>query len=132
MTFKILFARTFSCSYKNYQPITYNSSCTIRIQKSVSKTSAKKETNLDPNNFKNYRPVSNLPLVSKVLEKVVNSHIEDHLTLNDFHEEHQSAYRQFHSTESALRKVHTDILQSLDPNDVTILVMLDLSAAFQF
>jgi hypothetical protein len=90
----------------------------------------KKKTNLDPNTFKNYRPVSNLPFVSKVLEKVVNSCIEDNLTLNNLHEEHRSAYSQFHSTESARLKVQTDILQSLDQNDVTILVMLDLSAAF--
>ena len=89
-----------------------------------------KKANLEPNTLKNYRPVSNLPFISKVLEKVVNSRIEDHLTLNNLHEEHQSAYRQSHSTESALLKVQTDILQSLDQNDVTVLVMLDLSAAF--
>jgi hypothetical protein len=50
--------------------------------------------------------------------------------LNNLHEEHQSAYRKFHSTETALLKVQNDILNSLDRNDVTMLVMLDLSAAF--
>ena len=80
--------------------------------------------------LKNYRPVSDLPFVSKVLEKVVSSRIEEHLISNNLHEQHQSAYRTFHSTETALLKVQNDILQSLDKNNVTVLVMLDLSAAF--
>jgi hypothetical protein len=56
--------------------------------------------------------------------------LKSHLSLNNLHEEHQSAYRKFHSTETALLKVQNDILNSLDRNDVTMLVMLDLSAAF--
>ena len=80
--------------------------------------------------LKNYRPVSNLPFVSKVLEKVVSSCIEEHLISSNLDEQHQSAYRKFHSTETALLKVQNDILQSLDKNNVTVLVMLDLSAAF--
>ena len=89
-----------------------------------------KKENLDANTLKNYRPVSNLPFVSKILEKVVSSRIEEHLTLNNLHEEHQSAYRKFHSTETALIKVQNDILQSLDQNEIAVLVLLDLSAAF--
>ena len=77
--------------------------------------------------LKNYRPVSNLPFVSKVLEKVVCSRIEKHLISNNLDEQHQSAYRKFHSTETALLKVQNDILQSLDKNNHTVLVMLDLS-----
>lgn len=80
--------------------------------------------------MKNYRPVSNLPYVSKILEKVVDACLESHLSLNNLHEEHQSAYRKFHSTQTALLKVQNDILNSFDRNDVTMLVMLDLSAAF--
>ena len=79
---------------------------------------------------KNYRPVSNLPFVSKVLEKVVSSRIDEHLTVNNLHEEHQSAYKKLHSTETALVKVQNVILQSLGQNEVTVLVLLDLSAAF--
>ena len=52
-----------------------------------------KKPGLDQNMFKNYRPVSNLPFVSKVLEKVVSSRIEEHLISNNLHEQHQSAYR---------------------------------------
>ena len=89
-----------------------------------------KKAGLDQNTMKNYRPVSNLPFISKVLEKVVDKRIEQHLDSNNLHEKHQSAYRKFHSTETALLKVQNDILQSLDQKKVTILVMLDLSAAF--
>ena len=60
---------------------------------------------LDENAFKNYRPVSNLPFVSKVLEKVVSACIEEHLTSKNLQEEHKSAYRKFHSTITALSKV---------------------------
>jgi hypothetical protein len=49
---------------------------------------------------------------------------------NNLHEVNQSAYRKFHSPETALLKVQNDILQSLDNNNVAILVMFDLSAAF--
>ena len=50
--------------------------------------------------------------------------------VNNLHEELQSAYRKFHCTETALLKVQSDILQSLDKGNVTVLVMLELSAAF--
>ena len=85
-----------------------------------------KKPDLDQNTMKNYRPVSNLPFKSKVLEKVVSSRVEEHLLSNNLHEEHQSAYRKFHFTETALLKVQNDFLQSLDQNNVTVLVMLDL------
>ncbi len=43
---------------------------------------------------------------------------------------HQSSYRKFHSTETALLKVHNDILLKMDQQEITLLVLLDLSAAF--
>ena len=89
-----------------------------------------KKLGLDKNELKNYRPVSNLPFVSKVLEKVVDVQIEQHLSENRLHEMHQSAYRKFHSTETALLEIQNDILKSLDMGNNTILVLLDLSAAF--
>ena len=89
-----------------------------------------KKPSLDQNTLKNYRPVSNLPFISKVLEKVVDKRVEQHLSQNNLHEKHQSAYRKFHSTETALLKLQSDILQSLDHNKVTVLVLLYLSAAF--
>ena len=89
-----------------------------------------KKPGLDQNLLNNYRPVSNLLFISKILEKVVDMRLEQHLTTNNLHEDHQSVYRKFHSTETALLEVQNDVLQSFDQNIVTIMVQLDLSAAF--
>ena len=79
---------------------------------------------------KNYRPVSNLPFVSKLIEKAVALQLIDHLTANQLMEVFQSAYRTGHSTETALIRVQNDILWELDHQNIVLLVLLDLSAAF--
>ena len=89
-----------------------------------------KEPHLDPENISNYRPVSNLPFLSKILEKTVNQQLEQHLESNQMLSKFQSAYRKHHSTETVLLKVQNDILEALDEGYGTILVMLDVSAAF--
>jgi hypothetical protein len=89
-----------------------------------------KKPALEKDILKNYRPVSNLPFISKVLEKVVESCLENHLASNYLHDRVQSAYRAGHSTETALLRVHHDITCALDKNRCAVLVMLDLSAAF--
>jgi hypothetical protein len=71
-----------------------------------------------------------LPFVSKILEKVVANRLEEHLESNSLHDDLQSAYRACHSTETALRRVHHDITLALDNNSCAVLVMLNLSAAF--
>jgi hypothetical protein len=60
-----------------------------------------RKSGLDPNVLKNYRPVSNLPFISKVLKKVADTQIEKHLELHQLHNINQSAYRKDHSTETA-------------------------------
>ena len=89
-----------------------------------------KKSTLDPNSLKNYRPVSNLPFLSKILEKVVLSQLFSYLNSHNLISVSQSAYRPFHSTETALVKVNSDILNSLDSSNFSILTLLDLSAAF--
>ena len=89
-----------------------------------------KKSSLDPDVLNNYRSVSNLPFVSKIIEKVVDARLENHLRENDLHEPLQSAHRKHHSTETALIKIQSDILQALDSGRVAALVLLDLSAAF--
>ena len=80
--------------------------------------------------MKNYRPVSNLPFISKVLEKVVAKRLDDHMLDNNLYSSVQSAYRERHSTETALLKVQSDILTALNSGSGAVLLMLDLSAAF--
>ena len=89
-----------------------------------------KKPTADHKVFANFRPVSNLKYISKLIEKAVAVQLNDHLALNDLHVPFQSAYRSCHSTESALMKVHNDIMMSLDNGNCVILVLLDLSAAF--
>ena len=62
---------------------------------------------MDKNILKNYRPVSNISYISKIMEKLVCSEINEHLDLNNLMEDFQSAYRQRHSTETALLRVNT-------------------------
>ena len=89
-----------------------------------------KKDDLDPEVLKNYRPVSNLSFFSKVLERVVAARLTNYMTINQLHEPMQSAYRACHSTETALVRVQNDILRTLDQGGAAILVLLDLSAAF--
>ena len=89
-----------------------------------------KKYNDDPNELANYRPISNLPFLSKLLEKVVCQRITEHLTSNNLLSPSQSAYRKNHSTETSLVRVTNDILMALESGRSTVLVTIDISAAF--
>ena len=80
--------------------------------------------------FKNLRPVSNLPFISKLTENAVSNQTHCHMTVNNLFPPFQSAYRKNHSTETALLKITNDILLNMNKQHVTLLVVLDLSAAF--
>ena len=89
-----------------------------------------KKISLDQEIFNNFRPISNLVYISKLIEKVIASRLHSHMTNNNLYEELQSSYRKFHSTETALTCVHDDILRAIDDNKSVLLIMLDLGAAF--
>ena len=89
-----------------------------------------KRPGLDKEVLNNYRLVLNLPFVSKLLEKMVEHRLKDHLDINNLHDFHQSAYRNNYSTKTALVKVQNDIAEALDQKRVVVLVMLDLSSVF--
>ena len=78
----------------------------------------------------NYRPISNLKVISKIIEKVVAVRLQKYLEANHLNEPLQSAYKPFHSCETALVRVHNDILVSVDKRHCVMLLLLDLSAAF--
>ena len=92
-------------------------------------TFAKKD-NLDVSQPKNFRPVSNLPYLSKLLEKVVKTRLQEFLDEHDLMPSHQSAYSKFHSTETALLHLYNDLLVASDQGQVSGLCLLDLTAAF--
>lgn len=89
-----------------------------------------KRPNLAPDVMKNYRPISQLPFVSKILEKVVLKQLLLFLNGNSIVETSKSGFKAAHSTESALFKVLNYIFLTLDKGDAAILVLLDLSAAY--
>ena len=80
--------------------------------------------------LKKIRPVSNLPFLSKLIEKVIARRLFAHLQDNGIMEKFQSAYKAKHSTETALLRVYNDVMLCIDQGKGCILVLLDLSAAF--
>ena len=73
-----------------------------------------KKSNLDPEVLSNYRPVSKLPYLSKILERAVADQLQTHLDANHLHVKFQSAYRRGHSTETALLRILNDLLAMID------------------
>ena len=89
-----------------------------------------KDENGDINSYKNYRPISNLPFLSKILEKCVQKQLDEHLNINNLHATHQSGYRKNHSCETATLTIYNDLLCLNDTKSKVVLLLLDLSAAF--
>ena len=80
--------------------------------------------------FSNLRPISNLHFISKLTECAVFDRLQPHMLDHALYPLPQSAYRKSHSTETELIKVQNDILMNMDRQQVTLLVLLNLSAAF--
>ena len=89
-----------------------------------------KKEGLDQDDVKNYRPISNLTYISKLVERMVCKQLTAFLEEHSLLPEHQSGFRARHSTETALLKVFSDIMSAADRGEVTLLGLLDMSAAF--
>uniref|UniRef100_A0A669C582 Reverse transcriptase domain-containing protein n=1 Tax=Oreochromis niloticus TaxID=8128 RepID=A0A669C582_ORENI len=89
-----------------------------------------KKPQLDPSLWSSYRPISKLPLIAKLLEKVVAKQLMAALDKHGIYDKFQSGFRQFHSTETALLRVSSDILMDNDAGKCSVLLMLDLTSAF--
>jgi len=99
-------------------------------QKHAVVTPLLKKSGLDASDLANFRPVSNLTFMSKVVERAVAEQLNSYLTDNKLLPRNQSAYRRHHSTETALLRVWSDFLTAADSRRVTLLSLIDLSAAF--
>ena len=89
-----------------------------------------KKPGLESSSPANYRPISNLTTVSKVLERLVLTRLRPHLLGSANFSQFQSAYRKGHSTETALLEVLDSMYTAANDKQVTVLIGLDLSAAF--
>ena len=79
---------------------------------------------------KNYRPVSNLCFLSKLVEKCMLDQLMDHCNSNDLLPDFQSAYCQNYSTETSLINITNDILWGMENQEVKMMLILNINAAF--
>ena len=89
-----------------------------------------KEYGLDTEIHNHFRPVSHLQFIGKLIERVVLRRLNKHLTGNNLHIPNQYGYKSGHSTETILIKITNDLLIASDKKTATVLLLLDLSAAF--
>ena len=89
-----------------------------------------KKLNLDSEIFAHFRPIVNLQFLSKLIEKCVLLQLTHHMKINNLHCPEQFAYKKNHSTETMVLQIVNDILVGFDKQSCTILIMLDMSAAF--
>src|SRR5258706_580577 len=100
-----------------------------RSKRAIVRPLLKKRT-LDPNDLSSYRPISNLSFVSKVVEKFVDARITCHINKHQLLPVFQSAYRPFHSAETAVVCIMDAMIAAVDNGHIGALTLLDLSAAF--
>ena len=89
-----------------------------------------KKQNLDLNSFSNYHPISHLPLLSKIFERIVSKQLFAHVNKNNIFDPFQSAFRKGHSIETALLRITDTILSTLNSNTCCQIILFDLSSAF--
>ena len=89
-----------------------------------------KKYGLDANNLANYRPINNILYLSKIIERIVLIQLNTHMSKNNLHIGNQSGYKKYHSCETLLVRLMNDIFTSLDSGSCVVLLLLDLSAAF--
>ena len=89
-----------------------------------------KKAGLDENDPSNYRPISNLNTIRKIIERLSLKRLLPHVASTGNFSPLQSAYRKKHSTETALLKILDDVYRIIDSKHAAVLIGLDLSAAF--
>ena len=89
-----------------------------------------KRPSLNPYLANSYRPISNLSFISKLVERIVAKHFTSYVATAILFPSLQSAYRAYHSTETAVLSVHNDLVRATDRDHVSLLMLLDLSATF--
>ena len=89
-----------------------------------------KKIGLDVNNLSNYHPVTNLTHLSKIIERAMLDQLVPFLEEVGVVPRYQSAYRKLYSTETALCKIHDDLVSNTCHGKASLSVLLDLSAAF--
>ena len=84
----------------------------------------------DPQSLIDYRPISILPILSKVLERIILQQLAEHIEEKSIYLESQSGFRKSHSTITVLLKLKDDIKLAMSRSEVTLSVFADFSKAF--
>ena len=84
----------------------------------------------DKNNVENYRPISVLPAISKIMEYVIKDQLYEYMDKNNIMTPTQHAFKIGHSTTTCLLKLTEDIRKEIDNGKATGVVAIDLSKAF--
>ena len=84
----------------------------------------------DPLNLKNYRPVAIIPILSKVLERVIFNQMIEYLNVNNLLHLNHHAYRTQLNTTTALIQMYDGWLQAVESDQLAGVCMLDMSSAF--
>ena len=107
-----------------------SSGCFASSSKKACITPLLKKPTLDPLTFQNYRPVSLLPFLSKTIEHAASNQLSTFFSQNNLLDPHQSGFRPGHSTETALLAVKESLQPAQAASLSSLLILLDLSAAF--
>src|SRR6218665_3298643 len=89
-----------------------------------------KRTNLDKENPSNYRPISSLSFLSKLIERIALARLNDYLSLNSLLNPHQSGFTKHHSTETLLVSLYNKLVSAVSHKKVSCLRLHDISTAF--
>ena len=100
--------------------------CVPAVFKAAYSSPRMNKVDLDSSDVRSYRPISNLSVLSKLLERLVAQQLLANLNSTGLLPRLQSAYRAHHSTETAVLKVLSDILLAVDAGDLSALVLLGL------
>ena len=84
----------------------------------------------NPTRPKDYRPISILPVLSKVFEKVILNQMLGHIDSQNIYKDTQSGFRKGHSTTTLLLKLRNDIRAAMNSHEITLSVLIDYSKAF--
>ena len=89
-----------------------------------------KKHNLNFEILNNFRPITNIEFISKIIEKVVLNRLNQHMNANNLHTSEQFGYKKGHSTEHVILEIVDEVLIGFEKGTATLVVLLDLSAAF--
>ena len=84
----------------------------------------------DPSKASNFRPVTTVPVICKIVEKLVHMQLTSYLNQQNLFNDDQHGFREQHSTSTALLTVTDEILKGMDRSEITLLTLIDLSRCF--